>query len=238
MTSSSGYSIRQGFETAVRWADSEGWEPGSNDAPAFYAADPGGFHGAEFKGELVATMSAVRVADSVAFLGFYIVKPALRGTGIGKALWDRTLKGLEGYVLAGDAVPAQISNYESEGFEVCYRNSRFAGPSPSGQPEPGQGEIRAGAISGFAASRMSSLGMRIGPVFSSNPEQAQALILSLAKGHDGRIAVDVPLPNTAAVEMLVSLGLEPEFETARIYRGRTPDLPLDRIFGITSLELG
>jgi hypothetical protein len=32
--------------------------------------------------------------------------------------------------------------------------------------------------------------------------------------------------------------MTPMFETARMYRGRAPDLPLDRIFGITTFELG
>ncbi len=270
-----------GVQEAVRWVDSEGWEPGLTDADAFFAADPDGFFRADLDGELAATMSAVRVSETVAFLGFYIVRPELRGSGIGKALWDRTLAGLGRFVLAGDAVPAQIPNYESEGFTVAYRNARFAGPSSGSGPDPTHGEIlpatdvsfddlvefdgrhcfgprpeflrrwiegegrasvvladEAGTVTGFAASRMSGLGMRIGPVFSSNPEDARALVLSLSRNHEGRIAVDAPLPNEAAVEMLTELGLTPEFETARIYSGGTPDLPLDQIFGITSLELG
>ncbi len=28
------------------------------------------------------------------------------------------------------------------------------------------------------------------------------------------------------------------FETARMYRGKARDLPVDRIFGVTSFELG
>lgn len=34
------------------------------------------------------------------------------------------------------------------------------------------------------------------------------------------------------------MGLAPVFETARMYRGAMPRLPLERIFGITSFELG
>jgi len=50
--------------------------------------------------------------------------------------------------------------------------------------------------------------------------------------------VDVPDANPGAVEMIAHLGLEPVFHTARMYRG--PDAPLDveRVFGITTLELG
>lgn len=270
-----------GVEEAVRWADAEEWEPGLTDAEPFLAADPDGFFRADVEGDLAATMSAVRVSDSVTFVGLYIVRPDLRGRGIGKALWDRTLGALPGFVFAADAVPAQVPNYERDGFTVAYSNARFAGPSPGSEADPTGGEIldatdisfaqlvefdgrhcfgprpeflhhwiqgegrasvvladETGSVTGFAASRMSGLGMRIGPVFSSNPDDARALILSLSRSHEGRIAVDAPLPNAPAVEVLTGLGLIPEFETARIYRGGTPDLPLDQIFGITSLELG
>jgi hypothetical protein len=33
-------------------------------------------------------------------------------------------------------------------------------------------------------------------------------------------------------------GFRPVFETARMYRGPEPSLPLDRIYGITTFELG
>ena len=93
-------------------------------------------------------------------------------------------------------------------------------------------------ITGFAASRKSSAGTRIGPVFADDRKIARALILSLAEKAGGRVAVDVPLPNRAAVDLLESLNMEQGFETARIYRGPAPELPLAEIFGVTSLELG
>ena len=45
-----------------------------------------------------------------------------------------------------------------------------------------------------------------------------------------------PTPRASALAR--DLGLEPVFETARMYRGPDPDLRLDRVFGITSFELG
>ena len=50
--------------------------------------------------------------------------------------------------------------------------------------------------------------------------------------------IDIPEPNTAAIDMVRRLGFAPSFETARMYLGPMPDLPLDAIFGITTLELG
>jgi GNAT superfamily N-acetyltransferase len=264
---------------AVQWADGEGWEPGLSDAEPFFAADPEGFFAAEVDGRVVATISAVRCSDQVAFLGFYIVDPGLRGTGLGKLLWDRVLDRTGELTLGGDAVPEQIANYESEGFRVAYRNARYSSPDlppPEGEAElkpattvdfdalvefdgrycfgprpdflrlwiegPGRDSVAAvdpdDSMAGFAASRQTSQGHRIGPVFAGDPQTARSLILELAGRAGGRVAVDVPLPNRPAVELLESLGMSRSFETGRIYRGPDPGLPLDRIFGITSLELG
>ena len=34
----------QGVKTLVKWAESEGWNPGPYDADVFYATDPEGFY--------------------------------------------------------------------------------------------------------------------------------------------------------------------------------------------------
>jgi hypothetical protein len=48
----------------------------------------------------------------------------------------------------------------------------------------------------------------------------------------------VPQPNVAAIALAERHGMTPYFETARMYTGIRPELPLARIFGITTLELG
>ena len=264
----------------MRAADAEGWEPGLTDADAFYAADPEGFFGLEMDGRVVATLSAVRCSDRLTFLGFYIVEPEHRGTGLGIELWDEVLARSGGAALAGDAVPEQVSNYESDGFAVPYRNARFTLTDPPEQtaadiplveateadfdqlvafdgahcfgPRPDflsrwiEGVDREslvavgdeGEIVGFAASRQTSAGHRVGPVFCHDEARARALIVSLAQRAGGRVSVDIPLVNEAAVSLCADLGMERSFETARICRGDVPDLPLDQVFGITSLELG
>jgi hypothetical protein len=52
------------------------------------------------------------------------------------------------------------------------------------------------------------------------------------------IFIDIPEPNRAAIAMARRLGLTPAFETARMYLGAAPQLPLHEIFGVTTLELG
>lgn len=141
-----------------------------------------------------------------------------------------------------ELVPAPAVPFEQL---VAFDGVRFFGPRPdflrpwiSGDGRDALVAMDGDEITGFAASRRTSTGSRIGPVFTAGPEIARALILSLSDGMKGPVSVDIPRPNHAAEELLRSLGMEPSFETTRMYRGEAPDLPLDQIFGITTLELG
>ena len=70
------------------------------------------------------------------------------------------------------------------------------------------------------------------------PPRSTSSRRSLAHVDDGPVFLDVPVPNTEGIALARDLGLEPVFETARMYRGPDPGLRLDRVFGITSFELG
>lgn len=52
------------------------------------------------------------------------------------------------------------------------------------------------------------------------------------------VPIDIPAPNAAGMALAKSLELAPSFESARMCPGPSPDLPIDRIFGIITLELG
>ena len=54
----------------------------------------------------------------------------------------------------------------------------------------------------------------------------------------GEIFLDVPGVNRDAVALAQDFGLAPVFETARMYTGAIPPLRLQRVFGVTSFELG
>ena len=81
-------------------------------------------------------------------------------------------------------------------------------------------------------------GHKIGPLFARDAGVAAALFAALASGAEAPVVLDVPEPNRDAVALARAHGLEPSFETARMYRGPAPDLPLARIFGIGTFELG
>lgn len=96
-----------------------------------------------------------------------------------------------------------------------------------------------GAIEGYGVIRPAVSGFKIGPLFACTAEGADILFRALAAvSGDEMLVIDCPEPNTAALALAERYGLSAAFETARMYRGAAPVLPLDSIFGITSFELG
>lgn len=108
---------------------------------------------------------------------------------------------------------------------------------------PPHGRVRVlvedGKVAGYGVIRRCQEGFKVGPLFAETAEGARALFLALADRAEGAsIFLDVPEPNAAARALAEEMGLAPVFETARMYRGTAPPLPLERIFGITTFELG
>jgi predicted N-acetyltransferase YhbS len=112
-------------DAALVWAKAEGWNPGLDDGRRFLAADPDAFLATERGGEIVATVSCALYGDTYAFIGFYIVRPDLRGQGIGSPLFDRALERAGGRVIGLDGVLAQQKYYERRGFALQHRNVRW-----------------------------------------------------------------------------------------------------------------
>ena len=120
--------------TVIDWAADEGWNPGVHDAELFFSADPQGFLGAFIDDQLVGSISAVCYGDDFAFLGLYLVKPELRGQGIGSQLWAHAMQRVEGRTVGLDGVVDMQSSYARSGFALAYRNIRFGGQVRDVQP--------------------------------------------------------------------------------------------------------
>ncbi|WP_136442613.1 GNAT family N-acetyltransferase [Pacificoceanicola onchidii] len=116
------------LEQILDWAAEEGWNPGLDDAPAFFAADPEGFFVAVGPDDQpVAAISVVNHSADFAFLGLYIVRPAYRGQGIGLALWTHALKHAGPRTVGLDGVEAQQDNYRASGFAHAGGTTRYSG---------------------------------------------------------------------------------------------------------------
>ncbi|MEI8180686.1 GNAT family N-acetyltransferase [Aestuariivirga sp.] len=98
---------------------------------------------------------------------------------------------------------------------------------------------RHGQIAGYGVVRQCHEGWKVGPLFAANVADAETILRGLlTRVAEGMIFLDTPGTNRAAVDLAVSLGLKPMFETARMYRGPAPDLNTAKVFGMTTFELG
>lgn len=100
--------------------------------------------------------------------------------------------------------------------------------------------VRDGETEGFATLRPCVQGYKIGPLVATSRGIAEATLDTLLEvaGPGAELFWDIPETNTDAVALAEERGLQPVFETARMYKGPAPDLKLDRLFGVTSFELG
>lgn len=102
------------------------------------------------------------------------------------------------------------------------------------------GILRNGKLAGYGVLRICRSGYKVGPLFADSPEFAEELFLTLrAHAPEGApIYLDPPATNPAAVDLANRHNMTAVFETARMYTGKSPDLPLKRLFGVTTFELG
>jgi ribosomal protein S18 acetylase RimI-like enzyme len=267
------------MDLAIEWAAAEGWNPGLNDAAAFFHTDPQGFFIGELDGEPIASLSGVAYGPGFGFIGMYIVRPEFRGRGYGLRLWNEVMNYLGARNIGLDGVVAQQANYMKSGFTLAYRNVRYEGvgggdaapasgtvplktvglaqvvacdmqvfPAPradfahrwNAQPNvQGRAVMRDGELMGYAVMRRCRRGHKIGPLTALDEATAEALFAALAAQASGEpIFLDVPEVNPRAVALAQRHGMTPAFETARMYNREIPSLPLERIYGVCTFELG
>lgn len=113
------------LETAIEWANTEGWNPGIHDADCFYAADNHGFFAGLESGRIVGTVSAVKYDDDFGFMGFYLVNPEVRNKGYGLELWNAGLQYLQGRCIGLDSVRPDLVSCKKPEFKSAYVNYRF-----------------------------------------------------------------------------------------------------------------
>jgi ribosomal protein S18 acetylase RimI-like enzyme len=96
-----------------------------------------------------------------------------------------------------------------------------------------------GRVAGYGVVRRCKAGCKIGPLFADDAGVATGLFRALAARMPGEVIVlDVPETNPAAVALAERHGMTSVFETARMYTRDAPAIAIDRVFGVTSFELG
>lgn len=100
--------------------------------------------------------------------------------------------------------------------------------------------IENGAISGYGVIRKCFQGYKVGPLFADNNDIADVLFINLVNyaGEGSLVYIDVPEVNSSAVALAHRYNMKKVFETARMYTKQKPTISIDRLFGVTTFELG
>ncbi len=94
-------------------------------------------------------------------------------------------------------------------------------------------------LKGFAIIRKATTGYKVCPLFADNPTIAEALYQACLNAiNDESLFLDIPMSNEAAKALVKKYEATYIFECARMYYGTPPTVALDKIFGITTFELG
>jgi GNAT superfamily N-acetyltransferase len=98
---------------------------------------------------------------------------------------------------------------------------------------------RGGTLAGYGVVRRCREGCKIGPLFADDRAAAEALYLRLAGfAAGGALFLDAPENNPEAMALVQAHRMTEVFGCARMYLGPTPAVAQDRVFGVTTFELG
>ncbi len=101
------------------------------------------------------------------------------------------------------------------------------------------GYLRDGQLSGYGVVRRCGDGCKICPLFADDGTVADALYGRLAAfAVGGPLFLDAPENNPAAMAFVAEREKDEVFGCARMYLGDAPDVAHERIFGVTTFELG
>ncbi|WP_426615507.1 GNAT family N-acetyltransferase [Bradyrhizobium sp. McL0616] len=153
-----------------------------------------------------------------------------------------------GSVAAPPRPPTDVVALDTIPFAMVEADDATVFPAPRGAflrawintpGHVGRALLRDGRLAGWGVIRPCRTGHKIGPLVADDRAAADAIMQALlASAGNGEIVLDIPAMNRDGIALAESLGLKPTFETARMYTGPVPSLRLDRVFGVTSFELG
>jgi hypothetical protein len=94
-------------------------------------------------------------------------------------------------------------------------------------------------VTGYGVIRKCFKGYKIGPIFAENKSIAEKLFLSLVEFAEGKeVYLDIPEINKDGMAIQEKYNMKYVFETARMYKNGNPGVPVEKVFGVTSFELG
>ena len=100
--------------------------------------------------------------------------------------------------------------------------------------------IKDGDLFGYGVVRRCKTGFKVGPLFADTLDIADKLFQKMRTfiGEGTQIYLDTPEVNKSAIALAEKYKMKPMFETARMYTKQPPKIDLNKIFGVTTFELG
>jgi len=99
--------------------------------------------------------------------------------------------------------------------------------------------VKNGKLKGFSIVRKANKGFKICPLFADNEMIAEELYKACLNSVIGEpLYLDIPVINEGAAKIIKKYNAIYVFECARMYYGKPPDIEMDKVFGITTFELG
>lgn len=141
-------------------------------------------------------------------------------------------------VLNASALPFEsLSDYDRQCFPAA--RERFLAAWLAQPGAMARVAVRDGHVMGYGVLRRCLTGYKIGPLFADSDEIAGRLFSALTSSIAGEVFFfDVPEINVDAVALAERHGMTSVFETARMYTEEPPAISMERVFGVTSFELG
>ncbi|MDP4744885.1 MAG: GNAT family N-acetyltransferase [Porticoccaceae bacterium] len=129
---------------------------------------------------------------------------------------------------------------------IAYDRSCFPAPRPEflrswiNQPDSlGLAYQEAGELKGYGVIRRCAQGYKIGPLFADSHAIADSLYRQLTVFAAGdTVYLDAPENNPAAMALVTQHKMQEVFGCARMYLGDAPNIIHERIYGVTTFELG
>lgn len=99
--------------------------------------------------------------------------------------------------------------------------------------------FESGKLKGFVIIRKTAKGYKVCPLFADNEIIAEELYKASLNSVVGEyLYLDIPVTNAKAVELIKKYNATYVFECARMYYGTPPVVEFDKIFGLTTFEVG
>ena len=159
------------------------------------------------------------------------------GIGDAQIFWDTDPDAFVGVHDDGELTAAgAIVSY---GGEFGFDRAAFLRPWIEPDGGLGLGLLQDGELHALGVVRPCREGFKVWPLFASDAPSAERVLSGLGAVFAGEpVFLDVPENNNHALTLATRFGMEEVFGCARMYLRPAPPLPWDRIYGVTTFELG